>query len=94
MLTFGNVPPIYCTSRYTLIHAYMHAYAYIHTHTHTHAYMYTQVVYCWQGHEKYLNAVVEQKLYPCKVEQMPWQKYKLSVSASVCVCAYGCMCAL
>lgn len=36
-----------------------------------------QVVYCYQGHQCYMNAVEEQKLYSIHKDKMPWEAHKL-----------------
>ncbi len=35
------------------------------------------MVYCRQGHELYMGAVRDERVYPCKSQRMPYQKYSL-----------------
>ena len=37
----------------------------------------SQVIYCRQGHEIYMNTIREEKTYALKSQKMPWQKYNL-----------------
>jgi hypothetical protein len=36
-----------------------------------------KVVYCWQGHEQYINAVILNDVYKIKTKHFPWQRLHL-----------------
>ena len=42
-----------------------------------------QVVYFYQGHQLYRDAVLKTKVYPWKHQLMPWEEFVLSVSPVV-----------
>ncbi|XP_062510721.1 bromodomain and WD repeat-containing protein 3-like isoform X2 [Corticium candelabrum] len=36
-----------------------------------------KVIYCWQGHEQYINAVILNDVYKIKTRHFPWQRLRL-----------------
>lgn len=41
---------------------------------------YSQVIYVRQGHELYIQEILDSDLYPVDISKLPWSKHKIRVS--------------